>query len=60
MTNGELIEILSSYPKDMPVLVYRGSAYLPIEQVLKKKLWSMHNQVESITIHTDARWDKKF
>lgn len=50
LTKKDLLEAIKDMPMDMPIMVYHGAYYVPIEFVTVRKLWDCGKQVETICI----------
>ena len=50
MTKKDLLEAIEDMPEDMPIMIYHGAYYVPIEFIKVRKLWDCGKQVETICI----------
>ena len=50
LTKKELLEAIEDMPENMPIMIYHGAYYVPIEFIKVRKLWDCGKQVETICI----------
>ena len=50
LTKKDLLEAIEDMPMDMPIMIYHGAYYVPIEFIKVRKLWDCGKQVETICI----------
>ena len=50
LTKKDLLEAIEDMPENMPIMIYHGAYYVPIEFIEVRKLWDCGKQVETICI----------
>ena len=50
LTKKDLLEAIEDMPENMPIMIYHGAYYVPIEFIQVRKLWDCGKQVETICI----------
>ena len=51
LTKKDLLEAIEDMPENMPIMMYSGCFYRPIEFVKTQKIWIDGKKVEVITLH---------